>query len=308
MKVLHIGDIAGVPQVLAAQQKREGILSDVLVLQRQKSGYEYDYLYLAKGYLSHGYFPTFRMLIDNIPLIMKYDVLHFHYSSLWVNGIDFLLWKMMGKRIVMHYHGSDIRGKGEKSYRRRFSDVTLVSTPDLLQYAERAEWIPNPIDIREFKSKRERSQGKEINILHLPTNRAVKGTEYVISAVEELKREGYKINFTLVEGKPHHEVIGYYEKADIVVDQLLGGWYGVVTIEAMALKKAVCVYIREDLMKYLPSIPFCVASKEDIVYKLKRLIEEKDLRAELGEKGRKFVEQIHDVTLVNKKVMSTYKR
>lgn len=306
MKILHIGNIAGIPQILAAKQKGEGWLSETLSFSKHPFGYSSDHFFLPKWHFNRRYLPSFKILIKIMALIMKYDILHFHYSSLIANGIDCLLWKIMGKRIVMHYHGSDIRGKGEKLFRRRFSDVSIVSTPDLLEYSERAVWMPNPINLEEYKPVEQPNTGEGINIVHLPSARAEKGTEYVISAIEELKREGYNIKFTLVENIPHQEVMSYYNQADIVVDQLLIGWYGMVTIEAMALKKPVCVYIREDLVKYLPFIPFCISSKDDIAVKLKELIEDRELRKELGEKGRHFVEQVHDVNLVNEKIMKLY--
>lgn len=74
------------------------------------------------------------------------------------------------------------------------------------------------------------------------SNKAKKGTEYIIKAVNELKNEGYKVNLILIENMPHKKVIEYYKNSDIVIDQLLIGWYGMVSIEGMALGKPVCIY------------------------------------------------------------------
>ncbi|MBN2075686.1 MAG: hypothetical protein JW762_09060 [Dehalococcoidales bacterium] len=307
MKILHIGDTAGIPQILSRQQKNEGIKSDVYMFRKDHPfGYEYDILYERKGYFKNGYFPTLRGIVDNIILMSKYDVLHFHVSSLWHDGKDCLLWKLMGKRVILHYHGTKLRENGETRYHERFTDVALVSTPDLLQHSLRAIWIPNPIDIQE-NMPINRVCSEEVNIFHSTTNWEGKGTAYIVDAVNQLKKEGYKIKFILNDKyKLHRELIEDIKQADIIVDQLLTGWYGVTAIEAMALKKAVCVFIREDLMKYLPFLPFCIVSKNDLVQKLRALIVERELREELGEKGRKFVEQVHDVKLVNEKVMRLY--
>ena len=43
-----------------------------------------------------------------------------------------------------------------------------------------------------------------------------------------------------------------YETADILIDQLLAGWYGGLAVELMALGKPVICYIREDDLKYIP--------------------------------------------------------
>jgi hypothetical protein len=70
----------------------------------------------------------------------------------------------------------------------------------------------------------------------------------VLRAAEELKKEVYKVDLRLVENLPHHEALEAYTRADIAVDQLLTGWYGVFAIERMALSSPVCVYIKDDLM------------------------------------------------------------
>jgi hypothetical protein len=43
-----------------------------------------------------------------------------------------------------------------------------------------------------------------------------------------------------------------YEKADLLVDQLLAGWYGGVAVEFMALGKPVVCYLRESDLRFLP--------------------------------------------------------
>jgi hypothetical protein len=52
----------------------------------------------------------------------------------------------------MHYHGSDIRGKGEE--KRGYyapADLVLVSTRDLLREVPQAKWLPRPVDTDHFK-------------------------------------------------------------------------------------------------------------------------------------------------------------
>ena len=44
----------------------------------------------------------------------------------------------------------------------------------------------------------------------------------------------------------HGEALGRLAAADLVVDQLVLGWYGAVAVEAMALGRPVLAYIRED--------------------------------------------------------------
>jgi len=46
---------------------------------------------------------------------------------------------------------------------------------------------------------------------------------------------------------------GLSETADLLVDQLLTGWYGAVAVEMMALGKPVVCYLREDDLKFIDS-------------------------------------------------------
>ena len=82
--------------------------------------------------------------------------------------------------------------------------------------------------------------------MHAPSHRGVKGTERVVEAVEQLRGEGIPLELELVEGRPHAEARKAYERADILVDQLLVGWYGAVAVELMALGRPVVCFMDEE--------------------------------------------------------------
>ena len=58
--------------------------------------------------------------------------------------------------------------------------------------------------------------------------------------------EGLDADLVLVEGLHHDEALERYRDADIVVDQLNAGWYGLFAIECMALGKPVVTYLHEE--------------------------------------------------------------
>jgi glycosyltransferase involved in cell wall biosynthesis len=293
--VLHVGSIAGVPQELSRCERRLGLKSDVISFQPHPFGYETDFFRPT-----HLPFP-FRYL-EKMHSIYKaagdYDIIHFHYSSILPFGLDLPLWKMLAKKIVFHYHGDDIRNKGEGILSRCYAGAVLVSTPDLLAWSPRAIWSPNPIDLKKYAYVGVKDHSGSLRVVHAPSDPLVKGTEYVVRAVEELKKEGYNIDLDLVENMPHHEAVEHYRRADIVVDQLLVGWYGVFAIECMALGKPVCVYIKGGLKKYLDGSPLIDADPTSIKQRLIELIENQSLRQEIGRRGREYVERIHDADVV----------
>ena len=88
---------------------------------------------------------------------------------------------------------------------------------------------------------------RPLRVLHAPNHRHIKGTDALISAVDALKARGHSIELTLVEKKTNAEVLEEIVRADIVVDQLVIGWYAMFAIEGMTLGKPVVCHIRDDL-------------------------------------------------------------
>ena len=91
---------------------------------------------------------------------------------------------------------------------------------------------------------------------HAPSHRGAKGTAFVLAAAEQLRTEGYRFELELIEGLARDKAIERYAACDVVIDQLLAGWYGGLGVEAMALGKPVVAYIREGDLDYLdPALP-----------------------------------------------------
>lgn len=94
---------------------------------------------------------------------------------------------------------------------------------------------------------------KPLKIVHAPTNREGKGSIYIISAVEKLsKKYPGQIEFILVENLPYSQAIKIYQQADLVIDQLLAGWYGAFAVEVMMMGKPVIARIAESDLHFLP--------------------------------------------------------
>lgn len=130
MRILQVGNICGIPQSLAKEQRRRGHEANSIA-------FPANYSILAR-------ILKFLTLWREIP---SYDLVHFHYSTGLPFGLDLLLWKAKGKKIVMHYHGSDIRGKGVPIIPKHLASKIYVSTPDLLEFAPGATWQPQSIDL-----------------------------------------------------------------------------------------------------------------------------------------------------------------
>ncbi len=250
-------------------------------------------------------------------MISSFDVIHFHYRSVISvpmffipYGLDLPLWKAQGKRIVMHFHGSDIRGKGVQPLYQKFPDQILVSTPDLLEWApDSATWVPRPIDASEFTPHYPQPNNSDpIKIVHAPSSREKKGTKHVQRAASNLKNQGYDINLQLVENTPRSEAIEIYKKADIIIDQIDTdhGMYGMFSIEAMALGKPVIASLGESAKKHIPdNLPIVSATSKNLTKTISNIIEENCIY-DLGRLGRIYVEETHDVQKVVEKYNRSY--
>src|SRR5205085_1550329 len=118
--------------------------------------------------------------------------------------------------------------------------------------------------------------------VHAPSSRARKGTEHVIAACERLG-----VELDLVEGLDHREAFERYRNADIVVDQLNAGWYGVFAIEAMALGKPVVTFLHDEAVRrteeaFDTAVPVVSATAETLRGRLRPMVEDAAERRRLG--------------------------
>lgn len=231
----------------------------------------------------------------------------------------------------MHYWGSDIRQKSiaerknkfvrvkvedEKAIvaniRRvsRYVDTAIVEDYELYEYVrdyfKRVVVIRQAVDLSEFVPVVPPEENKKPVIVHAPSDKRIKGTEYVLDAISRLEKD-HDLEFVLVHGMPHRQAIEIYQRADIIVDQLLIGSYGIFTAEAMALGKPVICYIREDLLDTYPQeLPIVSASPDNLYEQLKILVENPGLRHTLGLRGREYAEKYHDSLKIAKQLIDLY--
>jgi glycosyltransferase involved in cell wall biosynthesis len=135
---------------------------------------------------------------------------------------------------------------------------------------------------------------KKVKIIHAPSDDGIKGTSYVIQAIEKLKRENVDFDFELLRNKSHNKLMESIRNADILIDQMTAGWYGLISVEAMALGKTTVCFLNDELYKYIADIPIINLNPDNLTEGLKKLISEREKLQEYGKAGRKFVEKYHD--------------
>lgn len=331
-RILHSPtNIANQMNIIAKAQRELGYSSYSCSFSNNWFNYKSDNcLNLEK--LNNRYRRIFRMSQFFLNSILKYNVFHFYFgNTLLPRYYDLSILKRMNKKMVMRYLGSDIRQKSiaerknkfvqvkvkdEKEIQHRISTVAkyiktaIVGDYELYEYIqgyfENVVIIRQALNIQDYRPAIPSLYKKIPLIVHAPSDKGIKGTEYVLQAISKLKKE-YDFKFKLVCGLNHEESKNIYKKSDIVVDQLLTGTHGVFSVEAMALGKPVICYIREDLKsKYPEELPIISANPENIYDVLKLLIEDAKLRHKLGERGRAYVEKYHDARKIAGELIKVY--
>ena len=174
------------------------------------------------------------------------------------------------------------------------ADRVLYLNPDLGRWAPGAEFFPYAnVDPRAVEPA-PWTDREELVVVHAPTDRSIKGTRHVVDAVERLRAEGAPVRLDLIEGLTHDQVRARTAAADVVVDQLMIGWYGGFAVEAMALGRPLVCFIREEENPFGAALPIVRASPSTLVERLRELLRDPARRREAGQAGRRFVEREHD--------------
>ncbi|MFS0893285.1 hypothetical protein [Microbacterium sp. 179-I 3D3 NHS] len=177
----------------------------------------------------------------------------------------------------------------------------FVSTPDLLLDLPRARWCPVVVDVDRWAAPRaERASDRPLRVVHAPSVSAVKGTTLILPALERLDAEGV-ISLELVRGVPSAQMPAIFAGADVVIDQMRIGSYGVAAVEAMASGCVVVGHVAEGVRDLITRqtgerLPIVEATADIIEVVLRDLAARPDL-SELRDDGRRFVEHVHDGTL-----------
>ncbi len=212
---------------------------------------------------------------------------------------------------------SDRRKRRDIAYIGRHADIIYAVNPDLLNMLPpKARFLAYAsVDPQRWAPVYPSSDtGRCAVVVHAPSHRQVKGTRYVLEAIEQLGRDGVPVEMRLVERVSHSEARRVYESADLVVDQLLAGWYGALAVEAMALGKPVVCYVRDEDLKYIPAemrqeMPIIRAEPATIYGVLRDwLSSRRDELADVGRRSRLFVEKWHDPLRIAASVAGDYER
>ena len=263
----------------------------------------------------------------------EFDIFHYNKSPYLPMGFDVKLLYKKQKPFVIEFWGSDIRlyklekernpyftgdnatNQERKTNRLKFwsSYTNEVIFSDhsadifLKPYFKKIHIVGQRIDTKLYSPNYPSLEINRPKIVHAPSVKATKGTQYIHKALEKLKKMGMEFEYIEVSGVTHQKAIQIYSKADIIIDQLLIGSHGAFACEAMALGKPVICYILDELLDTYPDgFPIVNANPDTITEVLEELLCSPEKRHEIGVKSRVYVEKVHDIRVVAKKLLAIY--
>lgn len=336
MKVLHAAaEIAGQASILCAALRARGVDATALAYNAQYPAYPTDVL------VPHDGKPAVPRLLGYLStaarFVGRYDLVHVHFGRSLVPpwNLDLPVHRALGTRLVFHFHGCDSRNRElmlarhpdaaacaecapfcVPSRQRRaiaqskvYGSATFVSTPDLLESVPHADHLPVALDVDAWQREATGTPPADrITVLHVPTDRRIKGTRWIERGLAEATARDPRIAFRLLERAAWREVRDAMAAADVIVDQVFLGWYGLVAVEAMALGKPVVGFLRPDFEPLAESLglPLVRCTKDDVGEVVAALAADPARRRALGEAGRAYARRVHDAAAVAARLETTY--
>lgn len=276
--------------------------------------------------------------------LLRYDIFHFYSGETFLPyNLDLPILKLFRKKMVMTYCGSDIRLVSVAQRRNRFHHLLRVGInhPKFDQRKKLKLWWHN-LWIKRFTAIRElelyaaevipiekmanshwinnigfkkpnglnsvKGTGNRIpKIIHAPSEKGIKGTEYVNKALKSLRDRGLKFDYQELHGIPNAEVQKLIQSCDILVDQFLVGEIGTLAIEGMGLGKPVVAYLPAEVVdSCMPGCPVFNANIDDLADRLEILINDNKLRLELGKRGLEFTDKYMNYDVIQHGVLGIY--
>jgi glycosyltransferase involved in cell wall biosynthesis len=190
------------------------------------------------------------------------------------------------------------------------ADRVFVLNPELARYVPGADFLPYAsVDLDSLEPTPPRESDR-LRIVHAPSDEGIKGSRLIAEAVERLQQR-HPIDYTVVTGVPHEAAMELYRSADLVIDQVLAGWYGGLAVEAMALGKPVAAYIRDEDVAVVPAdmrdeLPIVRIRPDRIEDDLESAIAERRQWGEWGRRGRAFALRWHHPRTIAAALLRVY--
>ena len=270
--------------------------------------------------------------------LSRYDVYIFSGGTTFLYTYDLWLLKLLKKRLIVVYHGSDSRApylnpvilghKGDfnakdcvaetRAIKKRLKKIehyadVIINNPNAahLHESKIINWfcIGSPFFTPSLSNGHDNFSSKDpCVIVHAPTRPGPKGSPMIERAINSLQEKGHNIKFVKLVGKPNAEVLKALSNCDFVVDELFSDIImASFAAEAASFGKPAVVgmYGYDKIKacipekKMIPPVLHC--PPDDAEAAIEKLIIDKEYSISLGKQARKFIEEQWSVEAIAKR-------
>lgn len=275
--------------------------------------------------------------------LSRFDAFIFLFAqTLTDSSFELKLLKLFKKRLIFVYLGSDARPpymdggrfpegtplpdtvllrkltQDKKKLIKRqesFADY-VVNSPFCGQFQEKSyvNWFAMgvPFDAHDQQAETPdlpSTLHRSVRILHSPSSAAVKGTQRILTILDQLKRKGLNFELVLLQGMSNDQVIEEIKRCDFVIDQLFADTpMAVFATEAALFGKPAVVggYAANSGKQLFASYgkpPSLFVSPNEMADAIEKLIVDSSFREQLGREAASFVKQHWNTTEVAKRYL-----
>lgn len=180
----------------------------------------------------------------------------------------------------------------------RFDGPVFVSTPDLLDDAPHATWCPTVVDVHTWSSAAPVLERPVPRVVHIPSSAGLKGSAHIDAALAPLAAAGV-IEYRRLQGVDRATLQAEYEAADLVIDQVAIGLYGVAAIEALTAGRVVLAYLGDTVRTRIHeatgrAVPIIETTADTVRADVEAVLADRDSARAVAASGPAYAAAVHD--------------
>jgi glycosyltransferase involved in cell wall biosynthesis len=290
-------------------------------------------LYLSKYDIIHTHVPTpwssdwsnIFTRLTNKPLVVTY------HNDIIGNGI--------ANHIANFYNTTALKSLLNKADRIIITQDDYIESPHLKNYKDKVVTIPNGVDTELFKpSNTPRNKNQIFFLSVLDKFHKYKGLDYLLDAIVEVKKvipdvklvvggkgellDHYKQTAQRLKIEDNVEFKGFLTDKEVIkqyatselfvlpsISSLQEG-FGIVVLEALSCKTPVIsttiVGVADDVVKTNSGIIIPTKDTQALTDSIIKILQDDNLKEEMGENGRKLVQEKYEWKIIAKKIHDLY--
>jgi hypothetical protein len=329
--VLHVSYMGHIPYQSARILRDHGVHADYLAVGHSPVWSLSDFQIAGTGSPLLTPFREFWMVWT---VVSRYEVIHSHFMVTATRvGWELPLLKRMGRKLVIHYRGCEIRDRernmaahpainicqecdydplpckasynvARRALAAKYGDAHIVTTPDLKEFAPPAEHMPFFAPPGIEPGRPDASPDRPFRIVHATNHQGIEGTAHIRAAIDALRAKGLRIDFQFFQGARHADVLAALAGADLAIGKMKMGYYANAQIESMAAGVPTVTYVRPEFMTAeLEQSGFIFATLDTLEPVLAHYLLNPEALAEKRAQARRSILALHD----NKAIAGRYK-